>query len=238
MLASRRPTCDRPRMSARGSLASLVLLAVLSLSTGGCGGPKAYIDWRPGLRANDFDGTFEIALSEFEGFAERGEQHTLYERRHGNSLAAAEPALTAIGARLAAADRSDARGYAVVGLTGDGKLQLLEDRGAQIDGTLDWFATTPDHEWAALLSDTKLAVVIGSSSAGVDIGTLLGGSDGYHFMMLVEGDELTVFALPEMGNVVAANEVGFILSFRYLSPHGAGAREPWDITVARVVVTM
>ena len=202
----------------------------------GCGGSQAYVDWRPGLRAADFDGSFEFSLDEYERFADQAEPHTLFDRLHGHSQPTAAPAMSSLGERIQAggASGSDRFGYAVVGLGGDGNVRLLGDRGTEIDGAVDWFAVTPDQQWAALVSGDKLAVVIGEASAGIDLGTLLGGADGHHFMMLVDGDELTVFALPEIGGAVAANETGFVWSFR----HQIGGREPWDITVARVAVTM
>ncbi|HVI04401.1 MAG TPA: hypothetical protein VM869_37195, partial [Enhygromyxa sp.] len=57
---------------------------------------------------------------------------------------------------------------------------------------------------------------------------------GHRVMMLVRDGELTVFALPELGGAVTANEPGYLFSFR----HQPGAREPWQISVARVVVVM
>jgi hypothetical protein len=206
---------------------------VLLAGSLGCGGSQAYVDWRPGLSAVDFDGSFEIPLDEFERFADEAEPHTLLDRRHDHAQAEAAPAMAELGERLAGG-RVDPRGYAIVELGGDGKVRLLDDRSREIDGTVDWFAITADRQWAALLSGDKLAVVIGQASAGVDLGTLLGGADGHQFMMLVDDDELTVFALPEVGGAVAANETGFVLSFR----HEAGGREPWDITVARVAISM
>jgi hypothetical protein len=215
---------------ARPYTLALVLLLGWSL---GCGGSQAYIDWRPGLRAVDFDGSFEIALDEYERFADEAEPHTLFDRLHGDARPEAAPAMAELGERLAGSP-VDPRGYAIVGLGGDGKVRFLDDREREVEGTVDWYATTPDRQWAALLSGDKLAVAIGQASAGVDLGSLLGGADGHHFMMLVDGDELTVFALPEIGGAVAANETGFVLSFR----HQTGGREPWDITVARVSISM
>jgi hypothetical protein len=224
-------TCHR-RPVRRRARSGILVLGLLFASSLGCGGSQAYVDWRPGLRASDFDGSFEIPLAEYEGFADQAEPHTLLDRPHGDTKPEAAAAMSELGARLAGGG-VDLRGYAIVGLDGDGKVRLLDDRDRQLDGTVDWFAITPDRQWAALLSGDKLAVVIGQASAGIDLGTLLGGADGHHFMMLVDGDELTVFALPEIGNAVAANETGFVLSFRHV-----GGREPWDITVARVSVSM
>jgi hypothetical protein len=218
------------RRRARSCILALGLLFTSSL---GCGGSQAYVDWRPGLSANDFDGSFEIPLDEYDRFADEAEPHTLFDRRRGDAKPEASAVMAELGQFLSGG-RVDPRGYAIVELDGDGKVSLLDDRERQLDGPVDWFAITPDRYWAALLSGDKLAVVIGQASAGVDLGSLLGGADGHHFMMLVDGDELTVFALPEFGNAVAANETGFVLSFR----HQAGAREPWDITVARVAIAM
>jgi hypothetical protein len=214
-------------------LARLLALGLLLGSSFGCSSSQAYIDWRPGLSAVDFDGSFEIALDEYERFADTAEPHTLFDRRHGDAQPGAAPAMAQLGEQLAAG-RVDPRGYAIVGLSGDGKVRLLDDHAAELEGVVDWFATTPDRYWAALLSGDKLSVVIGQASAGIDLGSLLGGAQGHHFMMLVDGDELTVFVLPEIGGAVAANETGFVLSFR----HQPGGREPWDITVARVSVAM
>jgi hypothetical protein len=217
----------------RRAHSGIFALGLLLGSLLGCGGSQAYIDWRPGLSAADFDGSFEIALDEYDRHADEAEPHTLFDRRHGDAQPEAAPAMAELGSRLSGGP-VDPRGYAIVELGGDGKVRLLDDRGREVDGTVDWFATTPDRQWAALLSGDKLAVVIGQASAGVDLGSLLGGADGHHFMMLVDDDELTVFALPEIGGAVAANETGFVLSFR----HQAGGREPWDITVARVAIAM
>lgn len=225
-------TCHRRlvRHRARSSIFALGLLFASSL---GCGGSQAYVDWRPGLSAADFEGSFEIPLAEYERFADEAEPHTLLNRQRGDAEPEAAATMAELGGRLASGP-VDPRGYAIVSLGGDGKVRLLDDREQQLDGSVDWFAITPDRQWAALLSGDKLAVVIGQASAGVDLGSLLGGADGHHFMMLVDGEELTVFALPEIGNAVAANETGFVLSFR----HQVGGREPWDITVARVAIAM
>lgn len=217
----------------RRARSGILTLALLFASSLGCAGSQAYVDWRPGLSAADFDGSYEIPLDEYERFADEAEPHTLFDRPRGDGKPEAAATMAELGARLASG-RVDPRGYAIVELGGDGKVRLLEDRDRHLDGTVDWFAITPDRQWAALRSGDKLAVVIGQASAGVDLGTLLGGADGHHFLMLVDGDELTVFALPEIGNAVAANETGFVLSFR----HQAGSREPWDITVARVAIAM
>jgi hypothetical protein len=219
---------------ARISLLAALLLAGSALA---CAGAQAYVDWRPGLSAADFDGTFEIDLDEYERFADTGEPNTLFDRHHGVSSSEAAAAMKAVGERLAGAP-GDPRGYSILALEGapdGGSVRFRDDGGRELSGTVDWFAATPDRRWAALLSDTKLAVAIDGASTGVDLGSLLGGAvRGYRFMMLVEGEELTVFALPEMGGAVTAYEAGYVLSFR----HREGARRPWEISVARVSITM
>jgi hypothetical protein len=201
----------------------------------GCAGSQAYVQWRPGLSAMDFDGTFEISLDEFEGYAEQAQDHTLFDRYHGESRSTAATAMAELGSRLGAGSVVDPRGYSIVSLSEDGSVGLQGDGGKVLSGPVDWFATTPDRNAAALLSGTKLAVAIGQASAGVDVGSLLGtGLGGYRFMMLVDAGELSVFALPQMGGIVNANEPGFLFSFRHLP----GARDRWDITVAQVSIRM
>ena len=79
------------------------------------------------------------------------------------------------------------------------------------------------------------AIAFGGASAGVETGALLGGDLGaYDLTLSVAQDEISVFALPQVGGSVTAFEPGFLFSFRYRP----GAREPWDITVARISVAM
>lgn len=207
-----------------------VLLAMAPL---GCAGSQAYVEWRPGLGPMDFDGTFEISLDEFDGFVDQSRGNTLFDRYHGESMSTAATVMGELGSSVEPV--VDPRGYSLVSLAADGSVGLRGDGGRVLDGGVDWFATTPDRGASALLTGTKLAVVIGQASAGVDVGSLLGtGLGGYRFMMLVDAGELSVFALPEMGGVVSAYESGFLFSFR----HRPSARERWDITVARVSVSM
>ncbi|KIG12122.1 hypothetical protein DB30_01886 [Enhygromyxa salina] len=211
-------------------LSSLLVLAPL-----GCAGTQAYVEWRPGLSPMDFDGTFEISLDEFDGYVDRAQGNTLFDRFHGESKSSAAQAMAELGSRTSVTPVVDPRGYSIVSLTQDANVGLQGEGGKLVTGPVDWFATTPDRSAAALLSGTKLAVSIGSASAGVDIGSLLGtGLGGYRFMLLVDDAELSVFALPEMGGVVSAYDPGFLFSFRHLP----GARERWDITVARVSISM
>ncbi|WP_106093185.1 hypothetical protein [Enhygromyxa salina] len=217
--------------------ARILLSALLALAPLGCAGSQAYVEWRPGLSPMDFDGTFEISLDEFDGYVDRAQGNTLLDRAHGESQAAVATAMAELGARSSAV--VDPRGYWIVSLTADGVVGLQGDGGKVISGTVDWFATTPDRRAAALLTGTKLAVTIDQASAGVDIGSLLGtGLSGYRFMLLADlldaGGELSVFALPEMGGVVSAYEPGFLFSFR----SQPSANQRWDITVARVSISM
>ena len=211
------------------------LACALALASLGCAGSQAYVDWRPGLRAMDFDGAFEIPLDEYEALADEGEPNTLFDRYRGESKPEASAAMGEVGARLAEGV-VDPRGYSMLRLGGDGQLGLRGAGDRELSGAVEWFAATPSREFVAALSGTKLAVAIGPASAGVDLDSLLeAGAGGYAYMMvIVDGAELSVFALPAIGGVVNANEPGYLLSFR----HQAGAREPWDITVARVAIRM
>jgi hypothetical protein len=211
------------------------MFVLLTSAPLGCAGSQAYVAWRPGLTAMDFDGTFELSLDEFEGYAEQAQGHTLFDRDHGETRSTAATAMAELGSRLSAGSVVDPRGYSIVSLTDDGTVGLQGDRGQVLSGPVDWFAATPDRSAAALLSGTKLAVAIGPASAGVDVGSLLGtGLGGYRFMMLFDEAELSVFALPEIGGIVNANEPGFLFSFRHLP----SARDRWDITVAQVSIRM
>ncbi|PRQ04358.1 hypothetical protein ENSA5_08360 [Enhygromyxa salina] len=222
-------------MLRRGS--SLLLLASLLLVAPalGCAGAQAYVEWRPGLSAIDFDGTFEFSLDEYDAFADEATANTLFDRHHGVSRSDASTVMAELGSRLTSAAVVDPRGYSIVRLGGDGSVNLQADGGRELGGTVDWFAATADRSHGALLSGTKLAVVVGQASAGIDLSTLLGGAvGGFRFMMLADEGELSVFALPQVGGAVTAYEPGFLFSFR----HRPGARQAWDITVARVSITM
>jgi hypothetical protein len=216
-------------------LARISIFVVLASAPLACAGSQAYVEWRPGLGPMDFDGAFEITLDEFEGYVDDAQGNTLFDRYHGESRTAAATAMAELGSRLSAAPVVDPRGYSIVSLTSDGAVGLQGNGGKLLGGTVDWFAATPDRGASALLSGTTLAVVIGQASAGLDVGSLLGtGLGSYRFMMLVDAGELSVFALPEMGGVVSAYEPGFLFSFRHLP----SARDRWDITVARVAISM
>jgi hypothetical protein len=140
-----------------------------------------------------------------------------------------------LGELLAATADPDPRGYAIVELGGDGRVSLKGDRDSTYSGAVDWFAVTPDRRHAALLSESKLAVVIDGASTGIELGSLLGaGAGGYQMMMIVRDEELTVFAMPELGGVVTANDPGYLFAFI----HDPGSRSPWQVSVARVAVSM
>ncbi len=212
----------------------LVVLA-LALFGSACAGNQAYLDWRPGLTELDFEGLYEISLDEFDGFAREAEANAVFDRTRGPAQADAGARMAALGEAVAAAASPDPRGFAIASLTGDGSVELTDERGAAQRGAVDWLAITPDGRHAALVSGTKLAVAIDGASTGVELGSLLGASlGGTRLMMLVRDEELTVFALPELGGAVSANEPGYLLSFR----SRPGAREPWEIGVARVIIKM
>ena len=238
-MAKRRRACDRAKVSrslrfAR-SCAPLGLSLSLLLTLACAPAHQAYIEWRPGLSAIDFDGTFELSLDEFTRFDDEAEGYARFDRRRGTSSADAAELMAALGQRVAATPVVDARGYALVSLEGDGGVVLRGSGDQNYSGQVDWFALSPDARHAAFTSGSKLAVVVDGASAGVELGSLLGGRlDGHHLMMNVGEGELTVFALPEIGGAVTAYETGFLVSFR----HQPGARERWDITVARVSITM
>lgn len=197
-----------------------------------CAGNRAYLDWRPGLSEIDFEGLFELSVAEFDGYSTDAEANASFDRHHGDAKPEASAAMAEVGASLVQAG-SDPRGYAIVELEADGTVSMLGDRGRRYDGAVDWFAVTPDHHAAALLSGTKLGVVIDGASTGIDIASLVGGSlGGYRVMMIMHDAELTVFTLPELGGVVTADEPGFLFSFRRQDD----PREPWAISVARVTI--
>jgi hypothetical protein len=205
---------------------------VFTLLGSACAGNRAYLDWRPGLTEMNFEGLFELSMAEFDGYSTDAEANRSFDRHHGQASPDASAAMAEVGATLVQADQ-DQRGYAILELGGDGNVSMLGDHGNRYDGAVDWFAITPDHKSAALLSGTKLGVVIDGASTGIDIASLVGGSlGGYQVMMIVHDGELTVFTLPELGGVVTADEPGFVFSFR----RRADAREPWDVSVARVAI--
>lgn len=219
-------------------LRRLLLLALLAapLTASACAGSHAYVEWRPGLTLGDFDGLFELSRAEYEAFAVEAKPNTHFDRYHGVSQPEASAAMTELGERLSRTEATpDPRGWSIVGLKGDGTVTLLDARARQLPMTVDWFAVTADRQGAAVIAGSKLSVVLGSASTGIDLGSLLGTAlGGYEFLLLVDGAELTVFALPEIGGVVTDNEPGFVLSFR----HHPGAREEWEITAARVSITL
>jgi hypothetical protein len=223
--------CHRPPVRRSAS----ILLFALSLFCSACSGNQAYLDWRPGLTELDFGGLYEISLDEFDRFAAEADANLSFDRFHGESRTDASGAMAELGEVLAGGAGADPRGHAIVELGGDGRVSLAGDRGRPVSGTVDWFAITPDRRHAALLSKTKLAIAIDGATTGIDIGTLIGsGLAGQRLMMVVRDDELTVFALPEFGGAVSANEPGYLFAFR----HQPGRREPWDVSVARVVIVM
>jgi hypothetical protein len=214
---------------------SLYLLFATSLFGSACAGNQAYLDWRPGLTELDFGGLFEISLDEFDRFVAEADANASFDPVHRDSRADAPEAMAKLGEQLAAGEGADPRGHAIVELDGDGRVSLTAAGGRLVSGTVDWFAISPDRRHAALLSKTKLAVAIDGASTGIDIGTLVGsGLAGLRLMMVVRDDELTVFALPEFGGVVNANEPGYLFAFRYQP----GKRETWEVSVARVVIVM
>lgn len=213
---------------------ALVLALFVNLASTGCAGNRAYLDWRPGITEHEFEGLFEISLDEYDTFSEEAAANTSFDRYRGVANPDAAARMAALGETLAGSE-SDPRGYAIISLEGDGSVTLTGDRGQSYSGSVDWFAITPDSHDAALLSGTKLAVAIDGATTGIDVGPLLGGSvGGFSMMMLMRDDELTVFTLPELGGVVAANEPGFLFSFR----HRPGSKNPWEISVARVAIKM
>jgi hypothetical protein len=219
------------RRPVRRSVALLVLL--ISLFGSACAGNRAYLEWRPGLSELDFDGLYEISLEEFETFAEEAGNNASFDRYHNDSEPDASAAMSSLGELVAKTADADPRGYAIVELGGDGRVSLTGDRGQTYSGTVDWFAITPDHRHAALLSGTKLAVAMDGATTGIELGSLIGGGlEGYRVMMLVRDDEMTVFTLPELGGMVSANEPGYLFTFR----HQPG--KTWQVSVARVVVSL
>jgi len=216
---------------------SSVLLGLLALAGPACApAHQGYIEWRPGLSPSDFDGTFEISLDEYERFDDEGEAYLVLDRRRGAARPDAGDHLAALGQAVEAAGGVDSYGLALRSLDREGKVVVAEPHESDPPVTpVDWFARSADGRFAALLTGSTLAVYIDGASAGIDLGRLLGaGADGYHLAMSVGEDELTVFALPEIGGAVTAFEAGYLVSFRY----EPGAREVWDVTVARISITM
>ncbi|HVI02279.1 MAG TPA: hypothetical protein VM869_26380, partial [Enhygromyxa sp.] len=151
-----------------------VLLVAVWLFVAACAGNRAYLDWRPGLTELDFDGVYEISLDEFDGFAAEAADNASFDRFRGEARSDASTTMASLGEALAAAGDADPRGRAILELGGDGRVRLSGDRGQSYTGSVDWFAITPDREYAALLSESTLAVAIGGATTGIEIGTLIG----------------------------------------------------------------
>ena len=212
----------------------LAIGACLSLGLACSPVHQAYIEWRPGLSPAEFDGTFELSLDEYQRFDDESQGYLRFDRMRGVSTADAAERMGALGQSLASAPALDPQGMALLELGSDGRVALRDGPGSY-GGQVDWFASDASTRHAALFSGTKLSVVIDGASAGLDAAPLLGMDlAAHHLMMSVSEGELSVFALPQIGGAIAANEPGFLFSFR----HQPGAREPWDITVARVSVSM
>ena len=210
------------------------LACALLLLTSACASGRAYVDYRPGLSAADFDARFELSVADYEDYADRAIANTMLDRYRGEARPEAASAMQAVGAGLRpdAIDRGD---YGIVDLGAEGTVTLRFGRIGTLAVPVDWFATTEDRSWAAVRSGDKLAVSVAGASTGIDLGSLLGESPGlFRMLMLIEGDELTVFALPELAGAVTADESGFVFSFR----HTPGARRSWAISVAKVAVSL
>jgi hypothetical protein len=213
---------------------SIFALALLVLAPLGCANNQAHLDWRPGLAALDFNGLYELGFEEYREFVERGRANLLFDRWHGVGEPEASSAMQTIGERLQASAMSTPQELAIVGLSSGGRVQFVDDRGKQSEADVEWFAATPERRHAALLAETTLAVVIDRSSIGIDIGSLLGpGLAGWQFTMLVIDDEVSVFALPELGGTVAPDEPGYVFEFT-VAPQ---ASRPWSISVGRISVS-
>ncbi|MFV8754105.1 hypothetical protein ACNOYE_26465 [Nannocystaceae bacterium ST9] len=208
-------------------------LALALLTSTACANNQAHLDWRPGLSAIDFNGLYELGFDEYREFRERGAANLLFDRWHGVGEPEASPAMQAIGERLRGASVGTPQELALVDLSSAGLASFVDARGRQSQAEVEWFAATPDREYAAMLAGPKLAVVIGGSSIGIDAGSLLGpGLGGWQFTMLVVGDELTLFALPELGGAAAPDEPGYVFEFG-VAPQ---ASRPWQVSVGRVSV--
>lgn len=213
---------------------SILALALLVLPALACANNQAHLDWRPGLSALDFNGLYELGFDEYREFAEQGRTNLLFDRWHGVGEPEASPAMQAIGDRVRGSAASSPQELVIVDLSSAGRARFVDGRGKQSEADVEWFAATPAREHAALLAGTTLGVVIDRASIGIDIGSLLGsGLGGWQFTMLVVGDELTVFALPELGGVVAPDEPGYVFEFS-VAPQ---ASKPWQISVGRVSVS-
>jgi hypothetical protein len=218
----------------RRSILVLALLVLPALACSGCSTNQAHLEWRPGLSAIDFNGAYEFEFAEYREFVEIGRANLLFDRWHGVGEPEAAPAMQAIGERLRASAMTTPQERAIVDLSSAGRVQFVDARGKQSQADVEWFAATPEREHAVLLAGTTLGVVIDRASIGIDIGSLLGSSlAGWQFTMLVVGDALTVFALPELGGVVAPDEPGYVFEFT-VAPQ---ASQPWQISVGRVSVS-
>lgn len=213
---------------------SILALALFVLPSLACASNQGHLEWRPGLSTLDFnDGAYEFGFAEYREFVERGRANLLFDRWHGVGEPEASAAMQTIGERLKASAMSTPQELAIVDLSSAGRVDFVDARGKQSQAEIEWFAATPEREHAALLAGTTLGVVIDRASIGIDIGSLLGaGLADWQFTMLVIGDELTVFAMPELGGVVVPDEPGYVFEFT-VAP---GASKPWQISVARVSV--
>ncbi|EDM78252.1 hypothetical protein PPSIR1_08706 [Plesiocystis pacifica SIR-1] len=223
----------------RRAWSSLVFAACVALagasSLTGCRTTQAYVDWRPGLSAADFDGIYEISRADYQGYADAAEPNTYYDRFRGESHEQFGAAVAELDARLTSERASpDTRGYAVMGLSPDA-VTLLEAGGEPRQAPIDWFAVTGDRDKALLVSGSKVMAVVGGASTGIDAGGVLGpGQGNYRFMLLDNEGELTLFALPELGGAITANEPGWVFAF-VPTP---GGKKAWDISVGRVTVAL
>lgn len=212
---------------------SCLALALLVLAPLGCANNQAHLEWRPGLSVIDFNGLYELGFAEYREFRERGANNLLFDRWHGVSEPEAAPAMQAIRERLAGSP-DPAQDLRLVELSSAGLLRWVDERGKPAEAAVEWFAATPDRKHAAMLAGTTLAVVIDRAAIGIDAGSLLGTSlGGWQLTMLVAGDEVTVFALPELGGAVMPDEPGYVLEFD-VAPQ---ASKPWQISVGRVSVS-
>jgi hypothetical protein len=212
----------------------ILVLALLVLPSLGCATNQAHLDWRPGLSPVDFNGLYELSFAEYREFVERGGPNLLFDRWHGVGEPEAAQAMQTIGERVRASATATPQELAIVDLSGAGRIHFVDARGKQSEADVEWFAATPDQTHAVLLAGTLLGVVVDRSTIAIDIGSLAGpGLVGWQFTMLVVGDELTVFMLPEIGGAVAPDEPGYVFEFT-VAPQ---ASRPWSISVGRVSVS-